>query len=178
MPSVDGTQANTTTSRTDKGAVVVGLSSPTTPGRTARGLFFFPYSRFMLSTTQQGRCKNRAIDILLASSQLQIMSLQLAVSAFLFGLALWGGLAYVVSRLARRLDRVESLPADALDRLVKLESAHTARDVEWAMTKDQLHRHLKSIKQVERRAAGEPDDDSRIKSHLLSLKFPRAQGGE
>lgn len=64
--------------------------------------------------------------------------------------------------------------ADLLERVTLLESREAAHDVSWSEAKDQISRHLKRVREVERRAGGAAG--SELSAFVLAQKFKR--GGE
>lgn len=64
--------------------------------------------------------------------------------------------------------------AGLLERVTRLEEREVAHDVAWAEAKDQISRHLKRVREVERRAGGGRED---LSSHVLALKFKGGGNG-
>jgi hypothetical protein len=61
---------------------------------------------------------------------------------------------------------------DLLERVTLLESREAAHDVAWAEAKDQISRHLKRVREVERRA-GAAGGNGDLSSYVLASKFKR-----
>lgn len=72
--------------------------------------------------------------------------------------------------------RKDHVLADLLDRVTLLESREAAHDVAWAEAKDQISRHLKRVREVERRGGGAENGGSALTDYVLATKFKR--GGE
>jgi len=62
--------------------------------------------------------------------------------------------------------------ADVLERLAQLESRELAHDVAWSEAKEQISRHLKRVREVERRSGGASD----LSQLVLDQKFKRNGG--
>lgn len=62
---------------------------------------------------------------------------------------------------------------DLLERVSLLESREAAHDVAWAEAKDQISRHLKRVREVERRAGASEAANGDLSSYVLASKFKR-----
>jgi len=65
--------------------------------------------------------------------------------------------------------------AGILERLTNLESRELAHDVAWSEAKEQISRHLKRVREVERRSGGR-GEGSDLAQLVLDQKFKRNGG--
>lgn len=63
---------------------------------------------------------------------------------------------------------------ELLERVTHLEQREVAHDVAWSEAKEQISRHLKRVREVERRAGDQEPD---LSSHVLALKFKGGSSG-
>lgn len=65
--------------------------------------------------------------------------------------------------------------ADLQERVALLESREAAHDIAWSEAKDQISRHLKRVREVERRAGNGDGGRGELSELVLATKFKRGE---